>query len=99
MNKFHTNTVLAHPGLPVHVSCKMQVHAAISFPTACRGSAPPCACRGADFPSRLEAYVHRVGRTGRLAAAGHAFSFFTRALAPLAPPLLALLQVRGRLLL
>jgi hypothetical protein len=49
----------------------------------------------ADFPSRLEVYVHRVGRTGRLAAAGHAFSFFTRALAPLAPPLLALLQVRG----
>jgi superfamily II DNA/RNA helicase len=31
-----------------------------------------------DFPSRLEAYIHRVGRTGRLAAFGHAFSFFTR---------------------
>lgn len=31
-----------------------------------------------DFPSSLETYVHRVGRTGRLAAFGHAFSFFTR---------------------
>lgn len=41
--------------------------------------------------------MHRVGRTGRLAKAGHAFSFFTRALAPLAPALLALLQVGGRL--
>ena len=31
-----------------------------------------------DFPARLETYVHRVGRTGRLAANGHAYSFFTR---------------------
>lgn len=31
-----------------------------------------------DFPSRIETYIHRVGRTGRLAAYGHAFSFFTR---------------------
>ena len=48
-----------------------------------------------DFPSRLDTYVHRVGRTGRLAAAGHALSFFTRNLAPLAAPLVALLQVGG----
>lgn len=33
-----------------------------------------------DFPTNLEVYIHRVGRTGRLAAAGHAFSFFTRPL-------------------
>jgi len=33
-----------------------------------------------DFPGNLEVYIHRVGRTGRLAAAGHAFSFFTRPL-------------------
>lgn len=46
-----------------------------------------------DFPSRLEPYIHRVGRTGRLTTTGHAFSFFTRNLAPLARPLLALLQV------
>lgn len=46
-----------------------------------------------DFPGNLETYVHRVGRTGRLAADGHALSFLTRNLAPLAPPLLQLLQV------
>ncbi|BDA50781.1 probable DEAD-box ATP-dependent RNA helicase 20 [Coccomyxa sp. Obi] len=49
-----------------------------------------------DFPSRLEPYIHRVGRTGRLATTGHAFSFFTRNLAPLARPLLALLQEHGQ---
>ena len=48
-----------------------------------------------DFPSNLESYVHRVGRTGRLAANGHCFSFFTRSLARLAPPLLALLKSCG----
>ena len=46
-----------------------------------------------DFPSRMEAYIHRVGRTGRLASSGHAFSFFTRNLAPLARPLLGHLLV------
>lgn len=34
----------------------------------------------------------RVGRTGRLATDGHAFSFFTRELAPLAAPLIELLE-------
>jgi len=39
-----------------------------------------------DFPSTLETYVHRIGRTGRLAANGHAFSFFTRNMVrPVAP--------------
>jgi ERCC4-related helicase len=33
-----------------------------------------------DFPSNLETYIHRVGRTGRLAAQGHAYAFFTRSL-------------------
>lgn len=47
-----------------------------------------------DFPTNLDTYVHRVGRTGRLATDGHAYSFFTRNLAPLAQPLLALLKVR-----
>ena len=46
-----------------------------------------------DFPGNLESYIHRAGRTGRLAADGHCYSFFTRNLAPLAAPLLALLQV------
>lgn len=45
-----------------------------------------------DFPSNLDTYVHRVGRTGRLAADGHALSFFTRNMAPLASELLSLLQ-------
>jgi superfamily II DNA/RNA helicase len=31
-----------------------------------------------DFPSSMETYIHRVGRTGRIASNGHAFSFFTR---------------------
>jgi ATP-dependent RNA helicase DDX5/DBP2 len=30
-----------------------------------------------DFPSNLEDYVHRCGRTGRAGAKGHAYSFFT----------------------
>lgn len=45
-----------------------------------------------DFPSNLETYVHRVGRTGRVDAQGHAFSFFTRSLAPLASPMISLLE-------
>jgi len=45
-----------------------------------------------DFPSNLETYVHRVGRTGRLAADGHAYSFLTREAAALAGPVLKLLQ-------
>ena len=45
-----------------------------------------------DFPSNLETYIHRIGRTGRLATNGHAFSFFTRNLAPMANDLIALLQ-------
>lgn len=46
-----------------------------------------------DFPGNLQTYVHRVGRAGRLAADGHAMSFITRNMAPLAASLLALLQV------
>jgi len=48
-----------------------------------------------DFPSNLETYVHRVGRTGRLAANGHCFSFFTRSLARLAPAVVSLLRGCG----
>lgn len=46
-----------------------------------------------DFPTNLDTYVHRVGRTGRLATDGHAYSFLTRNLAPIAKPLLDLLKV------
>lgn len=45
-----------------------------------------------DFPSRLEVYVHRVGRTGRQGAAGHSYSFFGRHLSVLAPELISLLE-------
>eukprot|EP00913_Durusdinium_trenchii_P025243 g23698.t1 len=31
-----------------------------------------------DFPSNLEQYCHRIGRTGRDGESGTAFSFFTR---------------------
>ena len=48
-----------------------------------------------DFPTNLDSYVHRVGRTGRLAANGHSFSFFTRSLARLAPSVLELLKSCG----
>ena len=51
-----------------------------------------------DFPSRMEAYIHRVGRSGRLASSGHAFSFFTRNLAALARPLLDHLLVHALLM-
>ncbi|KAK9823896.1 hypothetical protein WJX72_006234 [[Myrmecia] bisecta] len=45
-----------------------------------------------DFPSQLDSYIHRVGRTGRVAMNGHAFSFLTRQMAPIARALLNLLQ-------
>lgn len=45
-----------------------------------------------DFPTNLETYIHRIGRTGRLAAYGHAYSFFTRNLAPMAKDLVTLLD-------
>jgi len=48
-----------------------------------------------DFPSNLEQYCHRIGRTGRNGEAGTAFSFFTRNLAPLAKDLVSLLQRSG----
>jgi len=40
--------------------------------------------------------VHRVGRTGRLAATGHAFTFVTRSLARLSPALVNLLETHGQ---
>jgi len=50
-----------------------------------------------DFPTNLEAYTHRVGRAGRDGSADAlALSFFTRNLAPLAPPLVALLEAAGQ---
>ena len=45
-----------------------------------------------DCPTNLETYIHRVGRTGRLASTGHAYTFLTRSLARLAPDLVGLLR-------
>ncbi|GAX80336.1 hypothetical protein CEUSTIGMA_g7774.t1 [Chlamydomonas eustigma] len=49
-----------------------------------------------DFPPSLETYIHRVGRTGRIASDGHAFSFFTRNLAKIAGPLVDLLNAHSQ---
>lgn len=45
-----------------------------------------------DFPSSLQVYAHRIGRTGRAENVGTAFSFFTRNLAPMAKDLIQLLR-------
>ncbi|XP_004515873.1 DEAD-box ATP-dependent RNA helicase 20 [Cicer arietinum] len=49
-----------------------------------------------DFPSSLEDYVHRIGRTGRAGAKGTAYSFFTRANAKFARDLIKILQDAGQ---
>ena len=48
------------------------------------------------FPSTMDAYIHRVGRTGRQSDSGHAYSFFTMNFKPLAMPLIALLEECGQ---
>jgi ATP-dependent RNA helicase DDX5/DBP2 len=45
-----------------------------------------------DFPSTIEDYIHRVGRTGRAGASGTAISFFTRNNARLAKDLIQVLS-------
>ncbi|KAL7098418.1 hypothetical protein ACP275_09G016900 [Erythranthe tilingii] len=45
-----------------------------------------------DFPSSLEDYVHRIGRTGRAGATGTAFTFFTHANVKSAGHLIKILQ-------
>nr|POE95900.1 dead-box atp-dependent rna helicase 30 [Quercus suber] len=49
-----------------------------------------------DFPSSLEDYVHRIGRTGRAGAKGTAFTFFTHANAKYARDLIKILQEAGQ---
>lgn len=49
-----------------------------------------------DFPSSLEDYVHRIGRTGRAGAKGTAFTFFTQANARYARSLVKILQEAGQ---
>ncbi|KAF3783218.1 DEAD-box ATP-dependent RNA helicase 30 [Nymphaea thermarum] len=49
-----------------------------------------------DFPSSLEDYVHRIGRTGRAGARGTAFTFFTQANARFARDLIKILREAGQ---
>lgn len=51
-----------------------------------------------DFPSSLEDYVHRIGRTGRAGARGTAFTFFTHANAKFARDLIKILQEAGQII-
>ncbi|KAI3454437.1 hypothetical protein Pfo_011100 [Paulownia fortunei] len=48
-----------------------------------------------DFPSSLEDYVHRIGRTGRAGARGTAFTFFTHGNVKHARDLIKILQQAG----
>ncbi|CAL5372743.1 unnamed protein product [Camellia sinensis] len=50
-----------------------------------------------DFPSSLEDYVHRIGRTGRAGAKGMAFTFFTHSNAKFARDLIKILQEAGQI--
>lgn len=50
-----------------------------------------------DFPSSLEDYVHRIGRTGRAGAKGTAFTFFTLSNAKFARDLIKILQEAGQI--
>lgn len=49
-----------------------------------------------DFPSSLEDYVHRIGRTGRAGAKGTALTFFTHSNAKYARELIKILQDAGQ---
>ncbi|XP_027168933.1 DEAD-box ATP-dependent RNA helicase 30 [Coffea eugenioides] len=51
-----------------------------------------------DFPSSLEDYVHRIGRTGRAGATGTAFTFFTHANAKFARDLIKILRDAGQII-
>ncbi|KAF5730885.1 DEAD-box ATP-dependent RNA helicase 30 [Tripterygium wilfordii] len=50
-----------------------------------------------DFPSSLEDYVHRIGRTGRAGAKGTAYTFFTHANVKFARDLVRILQEAGQI--
>lgn len=49
-----------------------------------------------DFPTNLEQYCHRIGRTGRQGGEGVAYSLISRSMGPLVPGLVALLQSCGQ---
>merc|ERR1711963_536171 len=45
-----------------------------------------------DFPTQIEDYIHRVGRTGRAGATGSSYTFFTQDNFRHAPNLIKVLQ-------
>merc|ERR1712066_843839 len=45
-----------------------------------------------DFPTQIEDYIHRVGRTGRAGATGSSYTFFTSDKARLAKDLINVLR-------
>ncbi|KAG2278274.1 hypothetical protein Bca52824_060829 [Brassica carinata] len=49
-----------------------------------------------DFPTSLEDYIHRIGRTGRAGAKGMAMTFFTHDNAKFARELIKILQEAGQ---
>jgi ATP-dependent RNA helicase DDX5/DBP2 len=49
-----------------------------------------------DFPSNVEDYVHRIGRTGRAGAKGNAYTFFTRKDASRAGSLVQIMEQAGQ---
>jgi len=49
-----------------------------------------------DFPSSLEDYIHRIGRTGRAGAKGTAYTFFTQSNAKFARELIRILREAGQ---
>ncbi|WCJ36134.1 ATP-dependent RNA helicase DBP2 [Euphorbia peplus] len=50
-----------------------------------------------DFPTSLEDYVHRIGRTGRAGAKGTAFTFFTHSNGKFVRDLIKILQEAGQI--
>mmetsp|Transcript_13119 Transcript_13119/g.25777 ORF Transcript_13119/g.25777 Transcript_13119/m.25777 type:complete len:263 (+) Transcript_13119:1338-2126(+) len=49
-----------------------------------------------DFPSQIEDYIHRIGRTGRAGATGTAYSFFTSDRFRMARDLIKVLREAGQ---
>lgn len=51
-----------------------------------------------DFPSSLEDYIHRIGRTGRAGAKGTAYTFFTQSNAKFTRELIKILREAGQVI-
>lgn len=51
-----------------------------------------------DFPTSLEDYIHRIGRTGRAGAKGIAYTFFTQSNAKFTRELMKILREAGQVI-